>query len=62
MWYKKFDSFIVDQDYNRTETDHCVYFRKFFDDNFVIFLLYVEDMLIIGQDLKMISKLKGEIS
>ena len=37
--------------------DHsCVYFRKFPDGNFIILLLYVDDMLII------ISRLKGELA
>ena len=30
--------------------DHCVYVRKFPSGKFVILLLYVDDMLIVGQD------------
>ena len=53
---------MVDHCYNRTEANHCVYFRKFHDGNFIILLLYVDDMLIIGQDVKIISRLKGELA
>ena len=60
--YKKFDPFMVDHNYNRIEADHCVYFRKFHDGNFIILLPYVDDMLIIGQDEKIISMLKGELA
>ena len=27
-WYKCFDSFMLEQDYTRSQFDHCVYFRK----------------------------------
>ena len=62
QWYKKFDSFMVSHEYRRTSADPCVYFRKFDDGNFIILLLYVDDMLIVGQDAMMIAKLKDELS
>lgn len=46
---------MVSHGYKRTEADHCVYFS---DGNFIVLLLYVDDMLILGQDAKMIGKLK----
>ena len=36
QWYKKFDSFMVDHGYTRTNADHCVYVRKFPNGKFVI--------------------------
>jgi hypothetical protein len=53
QWYKKFDSFMVGHRYKKTEANHCFYFRKFDEGNFIILLLYVDDMLIVGQDAKM---------
>ena len=35
---------------------------RFPDDKFIILLLYVDDMLIVGQDADMIQKLKRELS
>ena len=48
--------------YNRTTHDHCVFTRKFYDDDFIILLLYVDDILIIGHDSSKINILKRELS
>jgi hypothetical protein len=44
-WYKMFDSFMVSQNFTRSEYDHCVYFKSF-NDIFIILVLYVDDMLV----------------
>lgn len=62
QWYKKFDSFMVKHGYSRTTSDHCVFVKKFPDGNFIILLLYVDDMLIVGQDSMRINNLKLELS
>ena len=62
QWYKKFDSFMMSHGYNRTSSDHCVFTKKFYDDDFIILLLYVDDMLIIGHDSSKIDRLKKELS
>ena len=36
--------------FNKTMFDHCVFVKKFGDNDFIILLLYVYDMLIIGKD------------
>ena len=56
QWYKKFDSFMMSHGYNRTSSDHCVFTRKFSNDDFIILLLYVDDMLIIGHDSSKIDR------
>ena len=60
--YKKFDSFMMSHGYNRTSSDHCVFTRKFSDDDFIILLLYVDDMLIISHDSSKIDRLKRELN
>ena len=60
--YKKFNSFMMNQEYKRTFENPCVYVRRFLDDKFIILLLYVDDMLIVDQDVDMIQKLKRELS
>ncbi|RVX03577.1 Retrovirus-related Pol polyprotein from transposon TNT 1-94 [Vitis vinifera] len=62
QWYKKFDSFMVEHRYDRTTSDHCVFVKKFFDREFIILLLYVDDMLIVGRDTGKIDKLKKKLS
>ena len=46
----------------KTNSDHCVFVQKFSNDNFIILLLYVDDMLIIGRDITKIKDLKKEMS
>ena len=62
QWYKKFDSFIVSQGYKRIAADQCVYIQRFQDGNFVALLLYVDDMLIVGQDARKVNQLKKDLS
>ena len=59
--YKNFDSFMVGHGYTKTNANHCVYVRKFPNDKFLILLLYVDDMLIVGQDASMIGNLKKDL-
>ena len=62
QWYKKFDSFMANHGYCRTTADHCVFVKKFGDGDFIILLLYVDDMLIVGHDEIKIARLKKELS
>ena len=55
QWYKKFDSFMVSQNFIRSEYDHCVYFKSF-NDIFIILVLYVDDMLIVSKRLEEINR------
>ncbi|KAL9255222.1 Retrovirus-related Pol polyprotein from transposon TNT 1-94-like protein [Drosera capensis] len=62
QWYKRFDSFIGEHGYNHIASDHCVCVKRLSCDDFIILLLYVDDMLIIGKDTNRICKLKSELS
>ncbi|KAL9266757.1 Retrovirus-related Pol polyprotein from transposon TNT 1-94-like protein, partial [Drosera capensis] len=62
QWYKKFDSFMTSHGYQRFKADLCVYFKRFTKGKFLILLLYVDDMLVTGQDAQMIVMLKKEMS
>ena len=35
-----------EQGYTRCHSDHCVYLKNQNDGNYIIFLLYVDDMLV----------------
>ena len=50
QWYRKFDSFMTDQGYHKTQADHFVFVKKFEGGDFLILLLYVDEMLIVGRD------------
>ena len=58
QWYRKFESFLANHDYTKTNSDHCVFVQKFSNDNFIILLLYVDDMLIVGGDITKIKRSK----
>jgi len=59
-WYKRFDSFIISLGYNRLSSDHCVYYKRFEEnDVFIILLLYEDDMLIIGPNKDRVQELKA---
>ena len=56
---------MTDQGYHKTQADHCVFVKKFEGGDFLILLLYVDDMLIVGRDqakIRMLKKLSIEPS
>nr|GEW42722.1 retrovirus-related Pol polyprotein from transposon TNT 1-94 [Tanacetum cinerariifolium] len=61
-WYKRFDSFIIGIGYNRLHADPFAYFKRFGNNDFVILLLYVDDMLVAGPNKDRISKLKAQLA
>ncbi|CAH9124988.1 unnamed protein product, partial [Cuscuta epithymum] len=62
QWYKKFESFMAEHDFTKTKSDHCVFIKRYERGDFLILLLYVDDMLIIGQDRIKIDALKKDLS
>ena len=61
QWYLKFDNFMMRNGYTRSAMDHCCYFKRF-DSSYIILLLYVDDMLIAGSNMREINKLKRQMS
>ena len=55
QWYKKFESFMCEQGYKKTTSDLCVFVKSFSNDDFIILLLYVDDMLIVGKNVSKIN-------
>ena len=47
--------------YIRLASNYCVYVRRFLGDDFIILLLYVDDILILGKDPNRIYVLKDEL-
>ena len=48
-------------DYKKTASDHCVFVKRFANNDFIILLLYVDDMLIVGKYISMINRLKKQL-
>ena len=61
MWYQKFDTFIGGLGFTRSKADHCVYF-KLIGDRVIYLVLYVDDMLLVGNDKEIIQDLKIQLS
>ena len=62
QWYRKFESFMFDNGYHKTQADHCVFVKKFEGGYFLILLLYMDDMLIVERDHMKIRVLKKALS
>ena len=62
QWYQKFNSVMIEHGYKMTKADHCVFYRNFSEGDFIILLLYVDDMLIVGRDISRIKELKHTLS
>ena len=61
QWYMKFKSVMGEHGYAETDSDHCVFVKVFGDDDFIILLLYVDDMLIVGRNMDKIKELKEQL-
>jgi hypothetical protein len=61
-WYLKFDRFMTEQGYSRCHSNHCVYFKKIENGSYIIFLLYVDGMLVSGSNMKDINVLKKKLA
>jgi hypothetical protein len=62
QWYLKFDRFMTEQGYSRWHSDHNVYFKRLENGSHIILLLYVDDMLVAGSNMKDINVLKKKLS
>ena len=58
QWYLKFDSFMLEKGFTRCQSDHCVYYQRFVNNEFIVLSLYVDDMLVAGSSMRKIEELK----
>ena len=56
-WHQKFDSVMLSNGFKINECDKCVYVKDTVD-GYIILCLYVDDMLIIGSNDKMVKSTK----
>ena len=62
QWNKRFDEFITHIKFHRSHYDNCVYFKFPSKPEFVILLLYVDDILMASNSKSEVEKLKSELS
>ena len=61
MWYQKFDAYIQDLGFKRSQVEHCVY-NKPFGEHFIYVALYVNDILLVGNVMDLIKQVKQQPS
>ena len=47
-WYHKFDAFMRNQGFGRSEEDNCFYVKRAEDGSLLILIIYVDGMLLAG--------------
>ena len=52
---------MFEQGYTRCHSYHCVYIKGKNDGNYIILLLYVDDILVGGSNMLEINSLKGKL-
>ena len=60
MWYQKFDTYIQGLGFTRSKEDHHVYF-KLIGDRVIYLVLYVDDMLLVGNIQEIIYDSKTQL-
>ncbi|XP_057792624.1 putative late blight resistance protein homolog R1A-10 [Salvia miltiorrhiza] len=61
QWHLKFDSVMLSNGFRINECDKCVYIKNS-NNGYVIVCLYVDDMLIMGSNFRVIQETKGMLS
>lgn len=51
QWYKQFDKFTVEYDYNKSPYENCEYYMKHHDGSYIYMLLYINEMVTITRDM-----------
>ncbi len=59
-WYPKIDHFLRQHGLMRTEIDHNLYYTNS-NTRVVMFMLYVDDLLLTGSDAAMLTKIKLQL-
>jgi hypothetical protein len=61
MWYQKFDTYILGLGFVRSRAAHCVYSKQV-GNHFIYVVLYVDDMLLVGNNMEVIKEVKSQLS
>jgi hypothetical protein len=61
MWYQKFDTYILGLGFVRSRVDHCAYSKQV-GNHFIYVVLYVDDMLLVGNNMDVINEVKSQLS
>ncbi|KAL1536502.1 hypothetical protein AAHA92_29144 [Salvia divinorum] len=62
QWHKKFDEHVLSNGFRRSRYDECVYIKKKGGVVVAYLLLYVDDMLVAGESMREVQKVKDDLS
>ena len=61
MWHQKYDTYILGLGFLRSKPNHYVYSKQV-GDEFINIIMYVDDMLLIGNNKDVIKEVKSQLS
>lgn len=61
VWNETFHKFMVEINFKRCESDHCLYV-KIYDDIVIFVLLFVDDLLMVSNKMETLKELKRKLS
>ena len=61
VWYECFDEYIKKLDFQRSESDYCLY-MKYESDHVIYLILFVDDLLMCGKNKRKIDEIKNKLS
>ena len=61
MWYQKFDTYIQGLRFVRSMANHSVYYKQV-GEHFIYVVLYVDGMLLVGNNMEVIKEVKLQLS
>jgi uncharacterized protein related to proFAR isomerase len=61
MWYQKFDTYILSLGFVRSKVDHCIYSKEK-GGRFIYVALYVDHMLLTGNNVDTIKEVNKQLS
>ena len=61
-WFEKFSSTLISAGYSQSEGDHTLFFKHGQDSKLAILIVYVDDIIVTGDDVKEIGNLKRHLT
>ncbi|OWZ21845.1 LOW QUALITY PROTEIN: Integrase, catalytic core protein [Phytophthora megakarya] len=61
IWYRVLHSFLTEMGFARCHKEFCIYVQKV-GENWLIVVVYVDDLTIMSKDMSLINQLKAELS
>lgn len=61
VWFERFGSVVKRHDFTQSQVEHTMFFKHSCEGKIAILIVYVDDIIITGDDVKAISDLKRRL-